>query len=392
VRVGAASLLTGLLLCGAAARAVDIPPVDQPNASEPAKLSLIPFKYTFHGFIKAGYVYVPYNPDVSPLVGRDAGFRMYNSRLGFSGSFGEHVDFELSLDSQFQIDPQTGLGPVSVGFADAFTTLHWGAAYLQLGQFKTPFNGEFLLDDQYVPFARRSAISDGLLVDEATSPQAPISLDRELGAMLGVKVPLAGKLAFTAQFAAVNGNGPNQARNDNSKVALVGRVGVGSGLFSVNASGFWNDRTAGVLAERQDERDYAGDLDFLFDLKGFRFGNLGAGFKIFGMAAYKKTKYLTIGQNQDKNSLGLVGSVAMPLTSTFIIVEPALRVAYFQPDSTLTNSADASQFSITDYTIGVNISPLVIPLRFQLNYTYRAAAAIWNQPTTLAEVAVQANF
>jgi hypothetical protein len=356
---------------------------------------LIPFTYTFHGFIRGGYTWIPYNTADSQLVGHDSGFRLYNTRLEFSGAFGKWVDFDLSIDSVYNIDPTTGQAPVSVGFEDAYTTLHYNSLYLRLGQFKTPFNGEFLLDDQYIPFVRRSAVTEGLAVDESNTPEPGILLDRQLGAMIGGRIPFGEKLGMDMTLAAVNGNGANQARNDNPAIALVGRVAVGTSSNFVAFSGYWNERTQGTLSTRMDERDLAGDIDFLVTTPSFGMGDGTGRVKVFGMASYRNVYYETVPQAARTESWGGVGSVSLPVAVGPIVLEPAFRYVYFQPDSTLRtpdSTSSPAPFHIQDATVGLNISPQVIPLRFQINYTNRIAAAVWEQPDTLLEFVLQANF
>jgi hypothetical protein len=366
-------------------------------ATEAPKVAPIPFTYTFHGFIKGGYTYIPYNASDSQIVGHDSGFRIYDTRLEFSGAFGKWVDFDISLDTLSTIDPTTGLAPAQVGFEDAYTTLHLGDAWLRLGQFKTPFNGEFLLDDQYIPFVRRSAVSEGLAVDEANTPEPGILLDRQLGAMIGERIPFGPGAGLTGVLAAVNGNGSLQTRNDNPSLALVARIAAGFGNSQVAVSGYWNDRTQGTLSTRQDERDLAADLDFLFNTNPFAMGATTGSVKIFGMVAYKHTQFITVPQNFPVNSVGGVFSIGLPVDLTPVVFEPALRYTYFEPDSTLRTPGDngasgAQPFALQDATVGVTLSPIAVPLRFQINYTYRYAAAVWEQPSTLLELMLQANF
>jgi hypothetical protein len=194
----------------------------------------------------------------------------------------------------------------------------------------------------------------------------------------------------------VNGNGANQARNDNPEVALVSRIAIGTQNNFVAISGYWNDRTQGTLSTRMDERDLAADLDFLVNTPSFAMGHGTGRVKVFGMVTYKNVYFATVPQNARVESWGGVGSISLPVAVGVIVIEPAFRYTYFQPDSTLRTPEGASNtpvpFVLQDATIGVNISPQVIPLRFQINYTDRMAASVWEQPNTLLEFVLQANF
>jgi hypothetical protein len=371
---------------------------NQPTVADSPVPPQIPFAYTFHGFIRGGYTWLPYNPNVSQLIGHDSGFRLYNTRLEFSGAFSKWVDFDISVDSLSTIDPTTGLAPVQVGFEDAYTTLHYEAAYLRIGQFKTPFNGEFLLDDQNIPFVRRSAVTEGLAVDESNTPEPGILLDRQIGAMLGGRVQLTGPVGLNLSLAAVNGSGPDQARNDNPYVAVVGRISIGTDRVFGAISGYWNDVTTGTLSTRTTDRVFAGDADILINTSPFKAGAGMGALRIFGMFTYKHTSFLTVPANEPISSIGAVFSFGVPIELDSVVVEPAVRYVFFEPDSTLTaptgsDSTATTAFQMQDATIGLNLSPRALRLlRLQINYTQRFAASVWEQPGQIVETVVQANF
>jgi hypothetical protein len=380
-----------------------VEPAPADASAKPASEKL-PLRVAVHGFARAGYAYVPYDPKVSIYVGRDSGFRLYNSRLIVNGGYGERVDFELSVDGSTSID-DAGRASFRVGFVDAYTTVKWSWGYVRAGQFKTPFNGEFLLDDQYVPFARRSPVSDGLLRDEAGRDDVRgISLDRQLGAMVGINLPVGAKWKFRADLAGVNGNGSNQARNDNRTPAVVGRVSFGIPALTIGASGFWNDRTTDIAANEATYRDIAGEADVLADIKGFKLGSTPAALHLFGMAVYRSSQ-LQVGKNEALgssqqgqlpssipaiHSLGVVASAGLLLEGTTLNYEPALRFSHYRPDDSV--RAGETVFALNDVTVGVNLMARSLPMRLQLNYTQRMADAAFNQPKFVAETVLQANF
>lgn len=388
-----ATVLLACLLSVSAARA-EAPPepaTAPPATTDQAEPSKVPFQYGFHGFLRAGYFYVPYNKDSSPYVGRDSGFELLNSRLEFAGAYSHWVDFKISIDNYGRLDPTganaSALAPFAPGFTDVYVSGYLGAFYLRLGQFKTPFNGEFLLDDEFVPFARRSLVSTGAAIDRTPYDIPALILDRELGAMVGGKFMFGEKNHLDVDVAAVNGNGINQGLNDNRSPAVVGRASATFSFLTVAAAGYWNARSAGTLATQQDETDMAFDADVLlnFDHLALGGGNSGA-LKIFGMYAMKQTHFETTPDAKDDSSFGAVGSASFAIDTAQVRYEPAVRVSYYVPTSLI------EQAQVLDATIGLNVGPRAIPARAQLNYTVRRHDVSKQVPDDLFEFVLQANF
>lgn len=334
------------------------------------------FTYEIHGFVRGGYTLVDRDEE-SFSVGQNSGFRLYNTRLNFVGQYGNLVSFDLSVDHDSPLDPDTNGAPFSLALRDANAKIRFGSAFVRVGQFKSPFNGEFLLGDGDVPFARRSVLSEGLAGDEGRLAHPAMGLDRQIGASVGGRILLGESSALELELAGVNGNGRNQGRNDNRLPAVVGRAQLGVGGSLIGLSAYWNERTVGHFAARQDERDLAADLDFLL-----HFGRLS----VFGMFAVTRTEFVDVKVSKPSLALGGVGSLSYTFDAGGLRFEPAVRGAWFAP-SDLVASSD-----LIDVTGGLNIYPGNRPIRLQLNGTVRVERDTRSAPNNLFEAVVQANF
>jgi hypothetical protein len=334
------------------------------------------FFWALHGFVRTGWTHVEQDPS-SFLVGQHGGFRLYNARVNLVGGFGDHLAFDLSADTDQVLVGATNQAAVVPALRDANLQLKWQGASLTVGQFKTPFNGEFLLSDGDVPFARRSLLSDGLAADESRRVYRFMGLDRQLGAMLSYTLPI-GDAAARFDAAAVNGNGINQGRNDNRSVAWVGRASVGWNGSTVGVGGYLNDRTNARLAAIEDERDLAFDVDALVSLFGV---------KVFGMFIWERTDYLTTGA-APRTQWGTVASISRDFDLGAVTLEPAYRFALWSPFE----QDQLPDAGLTDHTLGLNVYPDGLPMRLQLNYVARLEQPSRAAPNDVFEAVLQANF
>lgn len=342
-----------------------------PTATEPPPA----FTYELHGFVRGGYTWIQRDAG-SFSVGQNSGFRLQNTRLGVQGGYGKSVRFDISIDHDAQLNGLTNQAPFTVALRDAFVDLRHGWMHLKVGQFRPPFNGELLLSDGEIPFARRSVAATGILGDEGRIAWGMLGLDRSIGASGGVRVPFGGDAALEFDVAAVNGNGMNQGRNDNAKPAVAARLAFGFKGTTIAASGLWNDRTVGGLVNQQDERDLAGDVSIVSVLGPVR---------LFGQWIVQQTAFI---DTKAKSNLaqGIVGSASFLADVGMVKLEPAYRFTYYSPTALL------PQAGLMDHTAGVNVLAANLPVRLQLNYTLRIERALRTAPNDMFETVLQANF
>lgn len=182
-------------------------------------------------------------PD-SRYAGVQDRFLVRRARLNLKGSFGQEWGFKL--ESDFGANT---LG-ASSGYRAQLTDVYvdWTphpAAWVRLGQFKTPFGWEQLMPDTQNPFAERPLANDRLTVS------------RQIGAALSGTVA-DGRVDYSV--GAFNGNGVNNSNNDNrafmtaarvSAKAWTGQVRGQAAAWSVGANAF-TTRDTGTFTGRRE--------------------------------------------------------------------------------------------------------------------------------------------
>lgn len=351
------------------------PVVERP--APPAK-----FRYALHGFVKGGWVQVQRDEE-SFLVGRVSGFRLYNTRLGLSGGYGSALRFELSADTDVVGDPSRLADSLQVSLRDAWVEARAWHLSLRVGQFKTPFNGESLLPDGELPFPRRSVFTDGMGSSEGRMAWAGLTLDRQLGAMAGLALPL-GPVLVKIDAAAVNGNGRNMATNDKRVPAAVVRQSVSVAGHTFGVSELWNWRTTGPFAALQNENDVAYEADLMLDLLHAPSLHL-ADLRLFGMFGYQVTEFATT-QAPSRASMGATGFLSAAFDLPFGRLEPVVRGTWYEPDELVDDSG------LLDITGGLNYYLPRLPVRLMVDYTRRLERPSRTYPNDLVEAIVQASF
>lgn len=166
------------------------------------------------------------------------------ARLNIKGSFGKEWGFKL--ESDFGANTLGATGGYRAQLTDGY--VEWTphpAAQFRLGQFKTPFGWEQLMSDTQNPFVERPLVSDRLTVS------------RQIGA--GLSGSFAGGRADYA-VGAFNGNGVNNANNDNDAFMTVARVAAKAWTGTVQAkpaawsvgANVFTSRDTGALTGRRD--------------------------------------------------------------------------------------------------------------------------------------------
>jgi hypothetical protein len=297
--------------------------LDQNNELRPIGAeSIRPQRIKIFGYLKLGYFAVLPATNDDALVGAHNGFRLANLRMGLAFQPVEHIGLVASIDGAVarrdEMDPLTGNRIVEL--RDAYlewTKLDWLS--LRGGQFKAPYNGEFLQGDGAVPFVTRSIVTDGLLPPEGF-PQEGMSLGRQLGITAFSSRLGHGLLGFRYNLALVNGNGINVLNNDNNAITPVGRLVLEVGEhLSFGVNGYYDVQTSGNRPGRlTDNRAGAGADVFV---------SLGS-FQILGVGLWRATSHPSTGLPAE-NGIGAVASVAYVNRPTGI--EAGIRYAFLEP-------------------------------------------------------------
>jgi phosphate-selective porin len=209
-------------------------------SGKPAAAQVVPqgkeTKLAIGGFIQANAEFGG-TPDTRfPANDR---FILRRARLGVKGAFAEQFDFVLQADVGANTLASTS------GYRAQTTDcyVNWSRyplANVTIGQFKTPFGFEQLIADPKNPMVERSLASDQL------------TLSRQVGAMLSGTIV---KDRFSYSAGLFNGNGANNAGNDNDQFLYVGRVSgtvvkTDNGFVALGLDGF-TTRDAGAFTGRR---------------------------------------------------------------------------------------------------------------------------------------------
>lgn len=328
-------------------------------------------RITLFGYARIGFSYFVPHTSSDALIGSRSGFRLLNARVGVRVAPADTLDVIASMEGSATNRDTTNplVGSRLIRLADAF--VEWRPSKFfefRLGQFKTPFNAEFLLTDNALPLIGRSIVTEGLFPPEGL-PVNPLSLDRQLGIQVASR-RLGTLIGFSYALALVNGNGPNQLQNDNNSMTPVGRV-----MFDfaerviVGFNGYYNDATVGELPLRLREKRFAYGADLGFKVAGFTF---------LGMALLRDTSY-SEGIPSDR-ALGVMASLHYRHEPTGL--EIGGRYARYEP------SRQQALDAVGELTSMLGISLRSVPLRFLFQYTVRSEEVAFrnNSADALAQV------
>ncbi len=303
----------------------------------------------------------------SAPIGRNDGFILDNARVGIDATYRDQLTFLISLEgaSDIQEDTNTPIGEIDVRLRDAY--VRWDPCrYIgfQGGQFKAPFAAEELRSTSDLMFVSRAVGWEGVLVGRGFE-EPSIALDRQLGVMLSPAAPLRfGDFGAAYYFMAGNGNGSNQLLNDNSDLAIIGRLeGLYSNFLTVGVGGFGNERSEGedpANLARVDDTGVAADLLFnpgpaeIF----FQFGQVDSDPQTTGAKVrVRRTWHVQAGYRID--------------TPWFFNVTPAYRFAQYDPWANADSGAANQDARELDYhTLGLRLAHTELPLSLFFNYTF----------------------
>ncbi len=318
------------------------------------------------GYVRAGFEAVQDDPDID-YIGDHDGFILHNARLNYAAkneksgvSFRAGVEGAADLGNDLN-DPQSELG---VRLRDAY--VRWDPSkYLgvQVGQFKAPFAAEELLSTADLRFVGRSVGIDGAAVGRAFEEDG-LGVDRQMGVMLSPDEHIRfGGLGVGYYLMAANGNGANQALDDNGKPAWYARLELSwEKMLTVGAGMYRNERALHSRGTTQivetTNTGMAGDL--MFRLMGI---------EVFAQFAQVKEEHDTVTVNPERTSRSLSGQIAYTIEGLPVGLTPAYRFAQFEPFTDGDERADFTSRKIQYHTVGLRVDHPDTALSLHLNYT-----------------------
>ncbi len=322
-----------------------------------------------NGFVRAGYEYVFDDPRYD-FVGDNAGFVLGNARVGVAGRWPAHgLSFRINVDGAAVTSglANTPEAQLSVALRDAW--IRWDFLEFlgaQIGQFKIPFMAGWLGRDGALPFASRAVGLDGVGVGRGFE-QSGIVLDREIGLTLGSPGPVfvAGDFGVGYHLSVFNGNGINEALNDNVRPAVAGRVELfWTRNARIGAGVLWNSRTVGPLPDRLDEEDVGFSADLSVEVIGI---------EVFGHFTLLSTSYPTSGLDpRQRLEFHVQAGYDLPFIEFPFVV--GYRFAYYDPwqSGGANGPVDLSAFELMYHTVGLRMEHPVeeVGLTLWLNYTF----------------------
>lgn len=348
------------------------PPASSPDEAGPlSKWIGYKDKYGFNiipwGYIRLSYETVA-NPKDYDYIGRYDGFVLNNARTGVDFSLGKQFSGRVSVEAATDVNDElnTPFGTVDVRLKDGYA--RWdpfdfiGA---QGGQFKAPFNAEELRSTADLMFIDRAVGLEGVLVARGFQ-QPGLEVDRQLGVMLSPREAFALPADFGLSyfFMVGNGNGENQILNDNSKVAIYGRVeGYYADWVTLGAAGQWNKRTVGDPPNRFDENDAGWDVDLLINPGNFEF--------YFDFIQIQ-TDYPDVDVS-DRTQEEFHVQAGYRFRAPWFFITPAYRYAWFNPWADGPNKiagVDNQDYLLQYHTLGLRVGDLDLPISLYLNYTF----------------------
>ena len=301
--------------------------------------------YRFGGYLRLEGAIVENDPAVA-FIGRNDGFRLANARLQVDGRWKERVAFRMSADGaddERQGANATG-GQLRFALKDAFADVRLSdLATLRAGQFYPVFDVDEIGGQSEQMFVDRALESRGVAPTEGWET-AGLAPGRSLG--MALRAPRAfgsETIALGYEIASQNGNGEDQAANDNDALAYSGAIVLSLGKNSVVYAGArHNERTVGELPFRETEEDIAAVAAASFVVGPVR---------VAGQAIAQQTTFPTTGGLKE-NALGAHGqaSVRFPIGAG-LWLEPGFRWAMLEPSDLVDN--DQVQEQTAGATLGI---------------------------------------
>ena len=314
------------------------------------------------GYVRTGYEWVQNDPSFA-FVGENSGFVLQNARLTLDGTFrGTALSFRISMDAADEIGRglNTPQGERDVSARDVYARYDiLPALGVQVGQFKAPFAAEELRSRRSLPFASSAVGIEGVRVGRGLQ-EPGLRAGRQLGVMLSSSTPLAiGPLGIGYALALTNGNGANQALNDNNDPALFGRLELSyERLLTLGGAIMHNPRRVGAAPTLFDETDLGVNADLLVQV---------AGLELYGQWTQVTTTFDTVG-TEDLERRAWHAHVAYRVDLPWLAFAPAYRIASLDPRANIDDEGLVG-LDVLYHTIGLNLYHPTLPVELFANYT-----------------------
>lgn len=355
------------------------------------------FSFSPFGYVRMAYEWVSEDPNYN-FIGINNGFVLRNARLGLQGShFDSGLGFAISVEGAADLRDtvNTPSGDLEVRLRDAYVERYIADGYVgaRIGQFKMPFSAEELRSTANLAFATRAVGLEGVEAGRGLQEEG-IVVGRQLGLMITAEEPIFfGGFGFNYFFAIANGNGANQLLNDNSSLALYGRLELfGSDYVRAGGSIMFNEEVVGELPNLFNEDNFGWSADVLFTYENpGGFGHIEVSGQVTGVT----TEYPTV-ETPERQRFAYHAQLVY-LTDALEPLEfgPAYRYAYYHPLAQEEDTAEGTSldsFQLAYHTIGLNLHHTDIPVSAFINYTLTGEEAPREVENNRLEVLIQALF
>lgn len=330
------------------------------------KFWMIPFAY-----LRIEYLNVA-DDSRYDFVGVNDGFFLDNARFGAAAGLGQYISAAFSVEaaSDQESGTNTPSGEIDVRLRDGFLRFDpIDYAGVQGGQFKVPFTAEGLRATPELLFIDRAVGETGVLVGRGFE-QHGLGFDRDVGVLFsprrilrlrdfGVENPTR-DIGFNYYLMIANGNGENQLLNDNSSVAIFGRLeALYSNVVTLGGAFLTNDRTVGNLPNQFDENDTGFDIDLMINPYGL---------ELYGQYVRINTDFDTVAVS-DRSQEAWHVQIGYRFTTPYVYITPGYRFASFDPFAR-GGGTTFDSFELQYQTLGLRLDHPTLPLTFFVNYTF----------------------
>lgn len=322
----------------------------------------------FFGYVRAQYTTIQDDPNLEQF-GRNDGFSLPDTRLGFFGYLDNGLGFEIEVNATSALGSPTvddAILPLATRLKDGYLFYKPHPLFrASAGQFKVPFDIEELISTANILFVERSIGNRGVLGVEGFNRQG-LSEGRQLGVRVDSEpwffLGNDDGPGVSYAVAATNGQDANVSLNDNDQLAFFGRLNLHWGsMVRLGGGAYYNDRTLGERPNLIGEKRTGWTADLTVNAAGFTLLSniiqveIEPGAELAGESTRTARSY----------------QVQVAYEEPFFGLQPAYRFAFYDPDTDTPNDASVpSPFeSLTYHTIGLNYNAKTYPVRVMLNYT-----------------------
>jgi hypothetical protein len=325
---------------------------DPTSTAEPAGVV-----YRFGGYLRLEGAVVQNDPAVA-FIGRNDGFRLANARMQVDGRWKERLAFRLSADGAD--DERAGAnatgGALRFALKDAYADVRLSPlATIRSGQFYPVFDVDEIGGQSEQAFVDRALESRGVSPTEGWET-AGLAPGRSLGVALRSPRAFGGEtISLGYELASQNGNGEDQASNDNDALAYSGAVVLSLGKESVAYVGArHNRRTVGELPFREVEEDVAGVVAASLFLGPVH---------LAAQAIVQQTTFPTT-KGLEENAFGAHAQAQIRIPAGSVWLAPGYRFAVLEPSDLIDND------QVQEHTAGLTVGMDEFRTKLLLNVTH----------------------